>query len=810
MFRKFFIFLLCLYALTFNAVSAEESWYPFTLQAKMDEQSPMNMGKRVLDAPAGRHGFLQAKEDNFTFENGTPAKFWGTNLCFSANFPDKKQAGIMAERLAFFGFNAVRLHHMDYFFESQGIWKDTAPALDDPQLKPTGNLSPRQLDRLDYLIHQLKKQGIYININLLVARFFTEADGIVDAEKLGMAAKPVSLFDAKLIALQKQYAKDLLTHLNPYTELRYADDPAIALIEITNENSLINSWKKNTLNSPDLPPTYVTQLDDRWNIWLKKKYHTADNLRQTWKINTSGQPAPPLSSQELDLKLEQLNGAKAVKTQEDSASTVRVANITDTAWHLQLAAKGLNLIYEKRYRISFSAQSDVPAKITLIAQQSYSPWRNLGLSRRLELTSEPKEFSFIYIPTERCPNTKIGFVIGSQKALLTIDNVLLEEISPTVSRPDMVNIAGFRYPRPLYSARSSYNKIILADITSFYNELTQDYFTEMKNFLTQECGVKIPVTGIGGYNEPGDFKNMAMLDYIDDHIYWDHPKFPDKPWQRNNFTIRNHSIITDKGLGIIRGIKNQSPKNRAPSLGRLKHDVSDVKNNLRKPYTISEWNHCYPNIFAYETPTLVAAYAHQEKWDGLFHFAYSHGWDIRPAYNVINSHFDSLANTQQMILLSIGSLIYHSENQLTITHQDDHYIITSPAISIISGRIAGKNFLMGPLKVTAREDGTVILFSSTGQDLQKASSFTLITVSAITNKGKDPYQPLPWGIAPVLLKHLPVDIQMATNGNIKVFPLDIQGRNEKEITTRLKDGKTHFSTSAVNAPWFWMEMGIDK
>jgi len=32
------------------------------------------------EKPAGKHGFLQVKGENFVFEDGTPAKFWGTNF----------------------------------------------------------------------------------------------------------------------------------------------------------------------------------------------------------------------------------------------------------------------------------------------------------------------------------------------------------------------------------------------------------------------------------------------------------------------------------------------------------------------------------------------------------------------------------------------------------------------------------------------------------------------------------------------------------------------------------------------------------
>ena len=50
----------------------------------------------LLDAPAGRHGFLTVRGDRFVFEDGTEARFWGGNLFGEANFPDKANA----ERLA--------------------------------------------------------------------------------------------------------------------------------------------------------------------------------------------------------------------------------------------------------------------------------------------------------------------------------------------------------------------------------------------------------------------------------------------------------------------------------------------------------------------------------------------------------------------------------------------------------------------------------------------------------------------------------------------------------------------------------------
>ena len=52
------------------------------------------------EKPAGKHGFLQCKGDNFYFEDGTLVRFWGTNLNAGACFPDKDYEPKAATTLA--------------------------------------------------------------------------------------------------------------------------------------------------------------------------------------------------------------------------------------------------------------------------------------------------------------------------------------------------------------------------------------------------------------------------------------------------------------------------------------------------------------------------------------------------------------------------------------------------------------------------------------------------------------------------------------------------------------------------------------
>ncbi len=81
--------------------------------------------------------------------------------CFEGCFPTHQQAERLAARL---GVNCVRMHHMDNF----PIWGDSPNKL---------TIDPRKLERLDYLIDQLKKRGVYTNLNLHVSRWLGEEEG---------------------------------------------------------------------------------------------------------------------------------------------------------------------------------------------------------------------------------------------------------------------------------------------------------------------------------------------------------------------------------------------------------------------------------------------------------------------------------------------------------------------------------------------------------------------------------------------------------------------------------------------------------
>ena len=211
------------------------------------------------EKPAGKHGFLKVESDRFVFEDGTEGKFWGTNFNSAQSFPSHEQSEKIARRLAKIGVNIVRFHQMDAEWSTPNIFQFTK----GENKANTMNFDPVSLDRLDYLIHCLKLEGIYVYMDLLTYRRFKSGDGVEAAEQLGDAAKPYSTFNRRLIELQKKFNYDLWSHINSYTGLAYKDDPAIVLIEVTNENDLFS--QKVTLEP------YRTELEELYRKWADRK-----------------------------------------------------------------------------------------------------------------------------------------------------------------------------------------------------------------------------------------------------------------------------------------------------------------------------------------------------------------------------------------------------------------------------------------------------------------------------------------------------------------------------------------------------------
>jgi hypothetical protein len=268
-------------------------WAPFAIDHFGREDSPADVSF-LLDGPAGKYGHVQARDGRLYLPNGKRFRCWGVNLTGwtigGAEIPPHDEARVFAAELARLGVNCVRFHFLDMPDTTRerstpGPTGDPEPlthtpvGLIDSSRSDTGHFNPEQLDRLDFFFAELKARGIYSNINLNVGHTWKAGDGVPDAELIGVA-KAYTYIGPELIEKQKHYARMLLGHVNPYTRMRYADDPAVAIVEILNENSLLEFWLRNWFRGElkadaprrqlDLTPHYLGILTRHYNQWLAR------------------------------------------------------------------------------------------------------------------------------------------------------------------------------------------------------------------------------------------------------------------------------------------------------------------------------------------------------------------------------------------------------------------------------------------------------------------------------------------------------------------------------------------------------------
>jgi len=233
----------------------------------------------AAEMPAGRHGFLKVRADQLVFEDGTVARFWGTNLTANTLFgTSKSTVKNQAHRLSELGFNIVRIHHQDSEWVVPNIFGDR-------NARNTRTLDPAMLDRLDWWIKCLKDEGIYIWLDLHVGRRVKPADGIEGFAEISQGGTAslagYNYVNSSIRTIMKEFNDEYLNHQNRFTGLRYKDDPAIAALLITNENDLTNHFGNALLPNQHVPQhtavymqeaasfaaKYALPKDKVWRSW---------------------------------------------------------------------------------------------------------------------------------------------------------------------------------------------------------------------------------------------------------------------------------------------------------------------------------------------------------------------------------------------------------------------------------------------------------------------------------------------------------------------------------------------------------------
>ena len=547
--------------------------------------------------------------------NGRRLRFLGVNFAGDSPFMPTNNAEAVAARLAKFGVNAIRFHHMD------ASWAYNGGLLAYTSTTST-NFNSANLERVHYLVSRLKAHGIYSNINLLVGREYRPGDGL-GPEVTGMDWKDahvLGFFYDPALALHKDYATKLLTATNRFTGLPLAKDPAVAFVEIINENGIIQKWLDGGLDR--LPSRYATNLQARWNGWLATRYTNDTAMLASWKVINQALGANLLSNGAFSNGLTSWYGEQHVNaratfsrtfefTNGQPSARIDVTNADTVAWYIQFNQANLKLSSNQAYTVSFWARSSPATNADVSVMQAHADWAGLGCYEGLSLTTNWQRFTNTFQASASDTNARVNFgSMGDKVATFWFADVRLQAGGQIGLLPPGASLAARTVPNVSFSGGGyAGTQEARGDWLRFLRELEYNYYDTMVGHLRTNIGYAGLVFGTIMATSPASVQ--SRLDSIDGHAYWQHPQFPGQPWDPVNWYQPNISMVNTVGDdNTLAGLARQRIKG--------------------KPFTVTEYEHPSPNYHGAESPLLLAAYAGLQDWDGLWLFAYGQGNDVEP------------------------------------------------------------------------------------------------------------------------------------------------------------------------------------
>lgn len=263
--KYFFLFILLLTS-TFSIAQLPSAGWSFSYPTDKFTDNAMLDLRYLNEKTAGENGFIQLSADGNSYqtENGKPMRFWSINGGDGTKDMSDADLARFARFLAKMGVNMIRYHG---------------------SINPTG-ANINEVDKADVngiwrMVAAMKKEGIYSTIS----PFWAHNGHMGNPALVGWGIPGyttnedlwgVMYFSDTLKNAYKNWVKYLYTEKNPYTGIALKDDPAVALIQIKNEDGVF--WW--TISS--VKPEFAKIISQKFYKWAIAKYGTAAAIKSAW------------------------------------------------------------------------------------------------------------------------------------------------------------------------------------------------------------------------------------------------------------------------------------------------------------------------------------------------------------------------------------------------------------------------------------------------------------------------------------------------------------------------------------------------
>jgi len=253
-----------------RAATAEGgAWFPFEPGGDPASSGSAIDLRFLNERFAGAHGFIVVRRGEFVrAADGQPIRFWGVNG--PPTGLDGNELRRCARLLAKYGVNLVRIH---------GGYFDASGEVD--------------LARVRYshaIVEAMKAEGIYTLFSIYFPLWLRPAPATPWLRGYDGHSYPFAtlFFNRDFQAQYRKWWTALLTTPSSITGRRLVDEPAVAALEIINEDSLF-FW---TFDTQTMPDAQARLLEHAFGEWASSRYGSAAAALGAWEGVEARRDAP--------------------------------------------------------------------------------------------------------------------------------------------------------------------------------------------------------------------------------------------------------------------------------------------------------------------------------------------------------------------------------------------------------------------------------------------------------------------------------------------------------------------------------------
>ena len=711
--KNAYLVVLCMIAFgTVATAQVLQQPYPFAITDRTKLDTGLIATPREVAGARGR--VVLTPDGHLGFADGSRLRIAGTNLQWSALWPDSAQAIAMAARFQALGISCVNLSTFDITW-----WAGGSILADGPTTLGNG-LSASQMKKLDWFLHQLRQHGVYYVFTFHSAWQPRSGDGVRQPDSLGWGSRMPLIFDPAVQQQHRGIMRLLLSHVNPHTGLAYKDDPALAYIVAAEDASLMAYWlysgdivRPNDAYTANTGSQHYALVDSLWHGWLRTKGYASDAaLEAAWRVvppstenvlRNPGFEDPFSSAWQLSVNTNQ--GAQAIlqlsdadKVEGTSSARVRIGTLDEgrISYGIQLYQRVTQLRRMGRYSVSFYAKTTKQRGSRTAQVYVYNgtfPYDWFGLNETFTLTSEWKKYTFTFASLASDETTaNFSILMGADTGDVFLDDIQLREMSvPGLAQGERLASGNIR--RSLVSD-ASVSPVRMRDNSQFYHEQLTDFYARVHSFVRDSLRSSVLLC-----------PSRRMTSYWELTAAPQYDVFGASDWRNTPASMLNEAYG-----GTVYAAAQVRPKGKA--------------------FVMHHTSIAHPRPYATDLAMLFPAYAGVQDWDGVFFSSWS-DYAVAGSDKIdSNSYWHIYDKPQILALLPIASALIRTGavaptvKELLIDNTRE--VIDQPSLHVTNA-----------FSLSIGTDGRIPLFRRTAMNLPFATTESVLPqrdISALSDQ----------------------------------------------------------------------------